>query len=100
LVVPARSPLSASALPGPANLAALQAATPAPQNALADPTSALLRERARLVAYLLDDVKRRVERAAMVKNWAISYVPSSRTVDVTGQAAEFLRAELARKTGL
>ena len=96
VAIPPRAPLFGGALPGPTQVAAALRA-PAPQPVTADPTKALSNQRARLVAFITDDVKRRVQRLAILRNWQVSYTPAARTVDMTGQAAAFLREEFARK---
>lgn len=55
--------------------------------------AALLAQRARLVSYLTDDVRRRVDRLAAENHWTIQYAPSPGRTDVTPQAADKLNAE-------
>jgi hypothetical protein len=100
LAIPARIPLDGGGMPGPAQVAAATQTLPStPPPAVTDPTKALISQRARLIAWITDDVKRRVERIAGQKNWQVSWSPAASRVDVAAQAAELLRAEFTRKAG-
>jgi hypothetical protein len=56
-------------------------------------TEALRAQRKRLVDFIADDTRRRVETFAAGKQWQIAYAPAPGRADRTEEAAQWLRAE-------
>lgn len=91
--VPQTSAVRAFPLASPARVAAAYRMPPAPSGGEERARSSLLQQRARLIAYITQDLRRRLERLAAENRWRISFAQTPGVPDRTEDIRPLLSRE-------
>jgi hypothetical protein len=95
--VPAARPVQDIAIPSPAQAAATMPVTGgAVTTVSSNDLNQLLATRQRLVRFVTDDLRRRVDRIAAQRNWKVTYTAAPAPNDYTDRAAELLKQDFVR----
>jgi hypothetical protein len=95
--VPAARPVPDLQIPSPAQAASVMPVTGSPAAAVtANNLNQLLAARQRLVQFVTDDLRRRVDRIAAQRNWKVTYTAVPAPNDYTDRAAELLKQDFVR----
>jgi hypothetical protein len=92
--------VSPEAIVSPEALAAGTRGTLAAPLPTSEALSGMQAQRARLVSYIADDLRRRLAELARLRRWSVSESARPGYVDITSQAASALKAELAASANI